>query len=233
MACYRPHLRKKRYLLFEKSAAVTFQGFVGKSIVSGTPRGLNQIVEYTLMYELPTDLQLFKTERVRTTIAPIITTTITPTTESYFITIPPYHPSFHKHKNYYYYEGGSRRNWSPIPLKNIKRFKHNLHEYVNNDSINTNNTNECQDRIKKENKRLQQRQLKFDNAEQRMLYDILEQWSLIERLCRRLIWAAISSVRCLVVRRKKLLSLTENDEPNGKDMKRLLRVNTVPSLVTL
>uniref|UniRef100_A0A1A9VCY5 Vitellogenin domain-containing protein n=1 Tax=Glossina austeni TaxID=7395 RepID=A0A1A9VCY5_GLOAU len=160
--------RQKRYLLFEKSAAVTFQGFVGKAIVSETPRGLNQIVEYTLMYELPTEIQLSKTKKAFNT-APTIAATST--TESYPIIIP-YHPSFNKHKKYSYYYG-SRRNWSPNRMKNTKCFKRNLYEYVN-DSI---GRNVCQERIKKR-KRLQ-RQLKFDNAGQRMLYDILEQWSLM------------------------------------------------------
>ncbi|KAL9887746.1 uncharacterized protein ACN2A1_009849 isoform 2-T2 [Glossina fuscipes fuscipes] len=157
--------RQKRYLLFEKSAAVTFQGFVGKSIVSETPRGLNQIVEYTLMYELPTEIQLLKTKKASNT---TLTIAVAPAAESYPIVIP-YHPSFNKHKKYSYYHG-SRRNWSPNRL-NTKSFKRNLYEYVNIGN------NVCQERIKK-HKRLQ-RQLKFDNAGQRMLYDILEQWSLI------------------------------------------------------
>ncbi|KAL9887745.1 uncharacterized protein ACN2A1_009849 isoform 1-T1 [Glossina fuscipes fuscipes] len=157
--------RQKRYLLFEKSAAVTFQGFVGKSIVSETPRGLNQIVEYTLMYELPTEIQLLKTKKASNT---TLTIAVAPAAESYPIVIP-YHPSFNKHKKYSYYHG-SRRNWSPNRL-NTKSFKRNLYEYVNIGN------NVCQERIKK-HKRLQ-RQLKFDNAGQRMLYDILEQWSLM------------------------------------------------------
>lgn len=146
-----------------------FQGFVGKSIVSETPRGLNQIVEYTLMYELPTEIQLSKTKKASNTTPTIA---VTPTTESYPIIIP-YHSSFNEHKKYSHYYGSRRRNWSPNRMKNTKCFKRNFYYYVN-DSI---GNNVCQERIKK-GKRLQ-RQLKFDNAGQRMLYDILEQWSLM------------------------------------------------------
>ncbi|XP_019893912.1 uncharacterized protein LOC101901039 isoform X2 [Musca domestica] len=62
--------RQKRFLAFEKGSSFTLQGNTAKSIISGTPRGLNEIFEYTLVYDLPTGLDLFKHEyaAVRTSV---------------------------------------------------------------------------------------------------------------------------------------------------------------------
>ncbi|XP_075164490.1 uncharacterized protein LOC142237043 [Haematobia irritans] len=147
--------RQKRFLVFEKGAAITLQGNNAKAVLSGVPRGLNVLFEYTIFYELPTGLDL--SEKTNSILKNRGTTTITTTTSTtkkppdllHFPYIWMNRPvnSIEEPRRYskctlkHFYETNAK--YPPICLRRIKRVS-NFHRL---------------------------------SVSQRLFYDILEKWS--------------------------------------------------------
>lgn len=145
-----------------------FQGNIAKSIIPPAPKGLNMITEYTLVYDLPADFRMFKKQHKKVTKETAGSHQphyrqhmIVPFTYDYFYQI---HPEYFddyliKRKHIYFKE-------SPAARKCLRKKFYNYKEKF---------SNVCLKRIKRRNSR----HLTELTPSQRILYDLVEKWSLM------------------------------------------------------
>lgn len=143
---------------------------MAKSIIPPAPRGLNLIAEYTLSYELPSDLHLFQKKRTRNTKKPASAAT---TTALYFNydhhVIVPYTHDYYFGMHPEYFNANMIRRQPSNSKQQRKCLQRKFYDY------NRKYSNICLSRAK----RKEEWRINELTVSQRMFYDLIEKWSLL------------------------------------------------------